>query len=987
VSEEQDARSEQEIIGALNRLREEPYGASRSARTEELVEAAERNGHDRALVIAQFELLTAYEYGAEARKAPVLFSRILAMRTAKPEAFDEWAEHRLYWCFKWISAALSAIPEVPLATVEQWIAQMGERYRAAGKPLQAVHTSRYKLAAHTGVGADLAYELWATRPRDEFSDCEACEARYRGGYWAQRGEDARALKEWAPVLEGTLTCAEEPASTVAEALIPLVRTGRAAEAVSLHRSGYRATKGRVSMDTAVARHLEFLALTGNSARGLELLAQNRYRFESTATPLTRFTFLSGVRVLLGRLVAEGNGSAPVTGPGGRTQSAAELLAQVAAETDELARRFDARNGTTHQGDQLRAACAQPPLTAEPLELGLRVTAPPLAPVPAAAPAAVAIPEEFAALVAQARAALADGRPEQRRLWQAVADRAAAEAQLDDELRAELADREAFRLVPQKQWGEAEALLRESARLFDLAGLPGRAAARRSRAAWCAFQRASDAGTATWDELDELLAAADALLAAGSIEDEDYCIVRHSRAAAAQRALGRKPGGGDGARAAAQQPDRGERDDAEDDGDDEAFSGDATARERFDREVERFHAAAVRLGQWHRAAISRSMAARAMESDDDLKAAAALAAEAVELVERAAWPWALPEFLAQSGHLLNRLGRLEEAAGLLHRAMALATEWPDPEANMGGLLMELAWNRINAGDTTAGIGHLTAAAARFDRQRRAKSAVTARVMLGQALVESGRVADGVAVFESVLDEEAEARLSRPERAQLRLDLGRALMRTGEPRSAAEVFVRLAAFVADWPDPAVPTLVACSLAGALFAAEVPEQAEAAVARARELHAKGPNAAALSAMLRLAANSAMDADGADGARRALACLDEADTAIAAAEERPGAFRRWPESAQNEDLRAQILSSVGRHEEALAAAEAAALAWERGGSQSIDEWAEAMRVAALIEGARLGRREQAASRIDAAVARCKLADRDRAVKILTQLARSLGE
>ncbi|WP_051451742.1 hypothetical protein [Actinospica robiniae] len=978
MSDPEAGRSEQDILHELSGLREEPYGAARSARTEELVDQAERNELDRALIISLFELLTAYEYGAETHKAPVLFSRILKLYADKPEAFDEWAEHRLFWCFKWISTALLEIPDVPLATIKGWIGQMQERYRAAEKPLQAVRTSQYKLAAHTGVGAELAYELWATRPRDEFSDCEACEARYRGEFWARRHDDVRALKEWAPVLEGELTCAEEPAATISRSLIPLVRAGRADEAVSLHRSGYRATKGQVSMDDVVALHLEFLALTGNSARGLELLAENRYRFDSTATPQTRLAFFSGVRVLLSRLAAEGNGQAPVPGPGGRTVTATDLLAQIETETEELARRFDARNGTSRHGDDLHARCAMPPLTAQPLELGLRARPLPVAPPVVAAPVAP-VPEEFAVLLAEARAALQSGRPEQDRLWRAVAERA-GEADLDNVLRAEIADREAFALLPEEQWSEAEKLLRRSAELFESAGAPGRAVARRSRAAWCSFQQAKSATGLSWTELDELAAQAEELLAAGAIESEDYCIVWHSRAACALSTLSKTAGSAGSDEA----DDLDDRDDQESDG----FAGaDTAARERFDQELARFYEAATRAGAAHRAAVARTMAARAAESDGRIEDALALAEEALALAESVERPWILAEHLVQSGHLLNRLGRLDEAAERLHRGLAAATEWAYPGANIGAVLMELAWNRLNADDAAAAVSHLTAAAARFDRDGRPKSAVVARCMLGEALAGTGRLIDAIAVYESVLDEEAEARLSQEQRGQLRLDLGRALKRAGEFKQAAEIFVQLADFVEDWPEQAVRTLVVCELAGALFAAEVPEQARAAVGRARELHAQAPNAGALCAMLRQAANGVMEARGSDGAEEALAYLDEADAATAAAEELAGLFQRWPETAQTADLRTQILSSVSRFEEALAATEAASIAWERGGTRSIDEWAESVRIAAVLEGHRLGRPEQAVARIGPAVDRCRLAGRDRAVAILTRLAQNLGK
>ena len=143
----------------------------------------------------------------------------------------------------------------------------------------------------------------------------------------------------------------------------------------------------------------------------------------------------------------------------------------------------------------------------------------------------------------------------------------------------------------------------------------------------------------------------------------------------------------------------------------------------------------------------------------------------------------------------------------------------------------------------------------------------------------------------------------------------------------------------------------------------------------------------MLRQAADSVMQERGPDTAEEALAYLDEADAATVAAEELTGQFQRWPETAQTADLRTQILGSLGRYEEALAATEAASVAWERGGSRSIDEWAESVRIAAVLEGHRLGRNEQAVARLRPAVERCRQAGRERAVAILTRLAQNLSK
>lgn len=958
MSEGQGGEGGARIREALSELRQEPYGKARSARTEELVEAAEQCGDDAALATALLELLTAYEYGDEVRKAPVLFNRILGLYKAKPEAFDERAVHSLFWCFKWITTSLLSLPEIPLGSVERWIALMSEHYTAAGKPMQAVHTSRYRLAAHTGVGADIAYDLWSTRPRDEFSDCEACEARTRGIHWLVRGDDVRALREWQPVLDGKLGCTEEPGATISRALLPLVRTGRHEEAVSFHRTGYRSTRGKVSTDAEVSRHLEFLALTGNTARGLEVLAENRGRFDSDGDAQSRLIFLDGIRVLLTQVAAL-DGSAPVAGPAGRSRPAAELLAEITAEADAIAAAFDARNGTTWQGDLHRARAARQPLTAEPLPLGVRVAVDGAA-VPSAVPAPAApvapLPEEFETLLAQAREALEIGRPDSDRLWLAVAERATA-ADTDDLLRAELTDRAASRLMRKKAWSDAEAKLHEAATLFEGADKPGRAASRRGRAAWCVFMSAEDVQAASWDDLDAILAAADELQSAGRISPNEYAIVLHSRAAAGMRMFYEA-------------------------GDEDAL---AAALVVVERELAAFREATVRLDLPARTAVVSAMTTTVLARQGRFEDALAETEAAIALAEKAGRPWDVPGYAVQRGQLLNRLNRLDDAATELHRAIALHGEWPDSDFDDANVLMELAQNRLAARDGRTAITHLTSAAAKFDQRGEEVPAANARAMLGQALLRSGRQSDAVAVFESLLDEPGEAKLIPEQRGQIRLELGRALMGQEEFREAASVFAALADLLGDWPDLSVKTLAVAELASALYAAQLWEQADKALDRAIAAHAEGPNAAAVCDMLRIGADSAARNLGAEGVERALELLGRADEVNLATEEVEGRYRRWPETAQTADVRTQVLAGADRDEEALAAAESAIAAW-RLGENTLTPLAEATRVAAVLEGLRLGRRAAAADRVRPMIARCREEKHEQAVAVLSKLLADLG-
>ncbi|MGW3550509.1 hypothetical protein ACWDLL_06495 [Streptomyces griseoincarnatus] len=481
-----------ELYEALRENDRRPYGRTRTVAAEELAEAAELFGEPVPLIHALLDLQEAYTYGSEPRKSPVVFARLLNLFDEQPDVFDDRLRHQLFWRFKWVANALRCLPEVPLASLRQWQTEMRDRYEKAGLDLQPYYGQAYQLAAHVGEDTALAYELWAGRTRGMLSDCEACETCERALYHLAAGDDERALRMWEPVLAGKESCQEEPARSVSYALLPLLRTGRTDEARHLHLAGYRGCRRNPSMAGEIGRHLEFCALTGNEARGLELLAENRNLFDEVDSPLALLDLLTGVEVLLARVEALGHGELPAAGFPGRSWTVTELRAEVRGRADDLAARFDARNGTTEHADRRGTRLAQAPLL-ESLELTLRPrTLEDVAPAPAApAPTpAEPLPESPADLIRRARELDEQGHPDAHACWARLRELTAARGYVhpDDpdvgplvRLRAELLEEEATLADRRDAHGDAAALYEEAAGLFEDAGLPERAVPARAQA--------------------------------------------------------------------------------------------------------------------------------------------------------------------------------------------------------------------------------------------------------------------------------------------------------------------------------------------------------------------------------------------------------------------------------------------------------------------------------------------------------------------------
>ncbi|MFE7563655.1 hypothetical protein [Kitasatospora sp. NPDC057500] len=990
------------VMTALRENDARPYGRQRTVTAEELVDAADQFDDTAVRSMALLELMEAYEYDGERSKAPVVFARVLKLWDNDPDGFGEWARQQVFWRFKWVATSLLGTPDVPLPAIRRWHEEMRSRYRAAGHGLQPYYAQRFHLAAHTGEGAQDAYELWAGRPRTELSDCHACEIRSRAVHHLRQDDDVTALDVWRPVLTGEATCAEEPYVSHAQALLPLLCQGRLDEARSSHLVGYRFARGKSGMATSVGLHIEFCALSGNEPRGLELLAENRDLFGVTGDPVSRLSFLTGVEVLIAGLARAGHGELTVSGPPGSSWTVDTLLAHLRTEADALAARFDARNGTGAVSGRRRERLARRPLLAEPLALGVRAGASPeLAAVPVvpAVPARETEPEpeDFTALVLRARELQLVGHPDADRLWKRVDERLAAaggaagdpegllaaDAGPLGQLRAELTERRAHEALDRGDWEEGAAELLAAGGLYKREGLAGRALAARTRALVAELVREDEdeaeaeaengepveaaAPVVDWQALDAALARAEQLAAAGAaggapgISDDDYLVVLQCRAYAAHQEL---------VNALPEPP--------------------AERSARFAAAVTAYREAAAARGSVRRLSVARQYAADAAARQGRLAEAVAELRSIIAELEQAGQPWHTPRPYGLLGQALLQSDEQAEAVEVLHRALAAAARWADESYPFAETYLMAGHASAHIGDTGAAIRSLSEAAARFDRKgpEAAEDAARIRLQLADLLTGADRTADAVAVLESVLADGAAVGLDERVLAQARLDLARGLFALDEDRDAAEEFLRLAAVLEDWTeDLHLRTMVASEATVALLHADRWEAAHAARVRALAAHEQWPQPGPVSAMLRQFARLTAQKEGPDGVEQALARLAEADAVHERLErEDPGAETWYPRAAVHYE-RARVRAVAGDYEEALAEAERAIAAYEEGGEQAESPRAEAVRVAALIEGTDLGRLAAARDRLTLAIKRCRALGLEEAAEILAELRERLAD
>ncbi|MEV6148803.1 hypothetical protein AB0L53_00530 [Nonomuraea sp. NPDC052129] len=340
-----------------------PYGEARTVLAERALREAEVLREPEPAIAARLALTQAYQYGGEPAKSFATFSRTVAAYDAEPGRFTEWQARRVLWQFKWIMSDMRRFPEIPLRRALDALDDMERRYREAGAP-QAVYAQRCRVALHLGdePGTEEWLHRWETAPRDDLSDCRACDLGGRAYVLASLGRYEEAVAVGGPVVAGEFSCGVQPQSILCTLLTPYLKTGHLDEAAEAHRRAYRIVQGQIGYLDDIGDHLEFCALTGNETRGLEILERELPLLERPPSPAQARSFMAGAALVLRRLMETGHDGLTVR-RAGRDVPVPELHAELAAGAREIAARFDARNGDDVHTRRVAATLAAEPLVA------------------------------------------------------------------------------------------------------------------------------------------------------------------------------------------------------------------------------------------------------------------------------------------------------------------------------------------------------------------------------------------------------------------------------------------------------------------------------------------------------------------------------------------------------------------------------------------------------------------------------------------------
>lgn len=352
------SRTEPELWSMLREADGMSHGEAQQAIMEDVVRHADAGGFHRLAFTARRALASAYSVDRQWHKAFPLFSRCLSEYDQRPWQFGPEEEWSLREWYTNIAQSMSEFPEISLDQIYAAFTDMERRFATGGHSLRPVHAARRWVAQLAGDWAEeeRCYQAWiaAGGPRPESVwDFEAEVERL-----VLRGDAAslaRARELAAPVLAGQRTFDEPSAPIQCLMMLPLVRAGAGEEAALAYRRSNRSMERGVYRYEYSGMHIEFCALTGNDAEGLHQLQRRLRGFSTLNRPNGKMEFAASAAVLLRLLVADGRGDEVVKRGYGTdtTATIAELHTELDGIARDLAAKFDARNGSTSQGDRVR----------------------------------------------------------------------------------------------------------------------------------------------------------------------------------------------------------------------------------------------------------------------------------------------------------------------------------------------------------------------------------------------------------------------------------------------------------------------------------------------------------------------------------------------------------------------------------------------------------------------------------------------------------
>lgn len=362
MSNSVDAGGRMEIRRLLRTAATLPEGYAKIGLLEQAVRQADVLGDLDVQYSTRESFVRAATFGGRPDLALIAHAWRLGHSDAHPDKYDQFD---LLWQYKWVIHSLVQFPQLTRGQIVAAIEDFDQRAAREGHSRYAAEWCRLKNAREMGdlKSAKEAYERIQNCRRDSLCDCRACVRTDEVRLLADLGDNGGAIREAEPILAGRLRCAEVPHMTLAALLMPYFLLDQLEEAAQCHRRGYRLVCNNPALLLETGEHLAFAAMTGNTARAMDLLGKHLATALETPRARDRFEFLRSSLLAImcaarekSKLKLRLPNNLPISRPDG-VYSAEDLQQWLRSMADDLAAQFDRRNENTYFRQRLDSCAA------------------------------------------------------------------------------------------------------------------------------------------------------------------------------------------------------------------------------------------------------------------------------------------------------------------------------------------------------------------------------------------------------------------------------------------------------------------------------------------------------------------------------------------------------------------------------------------------------------------------------------------------------
>lgn len=319
-------------------------GEARMAAMRDAIREADRQQDSRWRFQFRYDYLEESIFSGDRYSALIVFPELLKLYDDTPILYEDAAyAHNLLVCFRWIVEAAPEFPQISREQIDGYFREFKKRLRQQGKSLSIYYQKRCLFYMHVDRNiAAMCFYRFLEEELDDISDGRSFYHEQQVEYYLSIGEEEKALKAAAPVLDGSIRSDNVPQLMRAEFARYYTSKSDFDKAMQYAKPIERIVDGNPYYHDLLGTLLTLYSVC-EPKRAVELFNRNYTAFAASKNPWLRMLFAIGAAHLFAQVKQHPELQAEIHVP--YTGSVQELGEQMAHTAADYAAKFDARNGT------------------------------------------------------------------------------------------------------------------------------------------------------------------------------------------------------------------------------------------------------------------------------------------------------------------------------------------------------------------------------------------------------------------------------------------------------------------------------------------------------------------------------------------------------------------------------------------------------------------------------------------------------------------